>query len=62
MAYRKMTKAEVIAECREIFREFPETFRGDDIAKQQYWNDYTDSLCKSGMISHHQYNTWSNPF
>ncbi|UZT50234.1 hypothetical protein [Enterobacter phage 04_vB_Eclo_IJM] len=22
MAYRKMTKAEVIAECRETFREF----------------------------------------
>lgn len=62
MAYCKMTKAEVIAECRETFREFPETFRGDDIAKQQYWNDYTDSLCKSGMISNHQYNTWSNPF
>lgn len=32
MAYRKMTKAEVIAECLETFREFPEIFRGDDIA------------------------------
>lgn len=62
MADRKMTKAEVIVECREAFCDSPEIFRGDTIAKQQYWNDYTDSLYKAGMISKHQYNTWSNPF
>lgn len=62
MAYRKMTKVEVIAECRDTFREFPELFRGDTTAKREYWNNYTDSLCKAGMISNHQYNTWSNPF
>lgn len=62
MAYRKMTKEEAIVECREAFCDSPETFRGDDIAKQQYWNDYIDNLYKDGIISTHQYNTWSNPF
>lgn len=59
---RKLTKKEVVGNCREIFRESPEVFRGDDIAKWQYFNDYTDMLCKDGMITSHQYNTWSNPF
>ena len=59
---RKMTKAEVIAESREVFKEMPEVFRGDAIAKREYFNDYTDSLCKAGRITHHQYDTWSNPF
>lgn len=59
---RKMTKAEVIAECREVFKEMPEVFRGDASAKREYFNDYTDSLCKDGRITQHQYDTWSNPF
>ena len=25
------------------------------------WNDFTDFLCKDGMISERQYNTWSHP-
>ena len=58
----KLTKAQVTAMCREIFKELPAEFRGDAIAKQQYWNDYTDMLCKEGQITQHQYNTWSNPF
>ena len=62
MAYRKMTKEEAIVECREAFCDSPETFRGDDKAKQQYWNDHIDNLYKSGRISKYQYNIWSNPF
>ena len=58
----KMTKADVVTHCREVFRENPTQFRGDVIAKREFFNDYTDSLCKNGVITDHQYNTWSNPF
>ena len=58
----KLTKAEVIKHCREAFRESPEIFRGDSVARREYFNDYTDMLCKDKMITNHQYNTWSNPF
>lgn len=58
----KLTKAEVIEHCREVFRENPEAFRGDVVAKREYFNDYTDMLCKDRRITTHQYNTWSNPF
>ena len=34
----------------------------DSIAKREAWNVYTDSLCKDGIITEHQYNTWANPF
>lgn len=58
----KLTKTEVIQHCREVFRENPEIYRGDSVAKREYYNDYTDMLCKEGMITTHQYNSWSNPF
>lgn len=58
----KLTKAEVIKHCRGVFRENPEIFRGDAVAKREYFNDYTDMLCKDNMITTRQYNTWSNPF
>ena len=25
------------------------------------WNNWTDSLCKSGQITPHQYETWTHP-
>ena len=59
---RKLTKAEVVAHCREVFRDNPECFRGDFIAKREYFNNYTDMLCKDRQITEKQYNTWSNPF
>lgn len=59
---RKLTKKEVTEQCREVFRESPELYRGDDCAKREYFNDYTDMLCKDGQITSHQYSTWSNPF
>lgn len=61
----RLTKKTVIAMFREMWADAVEhdsSLRGDTIAKQQAWNDYTDGLCKDGDISHHQYNTWSNPF
>ena len=59
----KLTKAEVIAHCREVFNDPSWPYeRGDSIAKREYFNDYTDALCKDRMITEHQYNTWTNPF
>jgi len=38
-------------------------FRKDDKpALRESWNNFTDSLCKDGMITDHQYNTWAQPF
>lgn len=34
----------------------------DTVAKCEAWNDYTDMLCKSGIITQKQYETWTNPF
>ena len=49
--------------CRDAFKEFPESFpKGDVIAKREYFNNFTDSLCKDGEISLKQYETWVNPF
>lgn len=60
---RKLTKAQVVAMCRETFREYPDQFpRGDVIAKREYFNNYTDMLCKDGDITLKQYETWDNPF
>ena len=58
----RMLKADVLAVCREAFKDDPDCFRGDAIAKREYFNNYTDALCKDGFISRHQYETWTNPF
>lgn len=58
----KLTKAEVVKQCREIFMENPDYFRGDSIAQREYFNDYTDMLCKDRQITEKQYNNWVNPF
>lgn len=34
----------------------------DSVAKREAWNVYTDSMCKDGLITERQYETWSNPF
>lgn len=59
----KMTKSQVVAHCREIFKSPDWPFVKSDVdAKRQYFNDYTDMLCKDGMITELQYSTWTNPF
>ena len=58
----KMTKKQVVSLCREIFRDNPETFRGDTPAKREYFNNFTDGLAKDGIITPSQYARWSNPF
>jgi hypothetical protein len=37
---------------------------GDDdaIAKREAWNNWTDAICKNGVITEWQYDNWDNPF
>jgi hypothetical protein len=61
----KITKAQALSTFREMWADAvlnSPRLRGDDVAKCESWGNYTDSLCKDGMISDKQYNTWSNPF
>jgi hypothetical protein len=34
----------------------------DKVARDQAWNNFTDSLCKGGRITLHQYETWTSPW
>lgn len=36
--------------------------KDDRMAIQLAWSEYTDHLCKNGLISQNQYDRWSNPF
>ena len=31
-------------------------------AKRTEWNDYTDALCKDGLITTKQYQNWGQPY
>ena len=56
----KMTKAEALRDFRILFKTFGK--RGDAIAKREDWNNYTDALCKEGLITLKQYENWGQPF
>lgn len=61
----RLKKVDVLEMFREMWNELLQEqphYRGDSIAKRTAWNDYTDGLCKDGLITDHQYTTWSNPF
>jgi hypothetical protein len=58
---KPMTKAEAMKLFRFIYKTRGYR-RGDDIAKRTEWNDYTDALCKDGLITSKQYDTWDQPF
>ena len=47
----------------EFLPTFPTHSDGtiDTIASSEEWNNWTDSLCKSYMISDWQYENWSHP-
>lgn len=60
MPRKKLTKEQVLQMFREVHQGAFE--RGDDIARREAWNNYTDMLCKNGEISVKQYENWSNPF
>ena len=61
----RTTKKEVVAQFRELWADtvaLEPHWRGDSIAKRCAFNDYTDALCKDGIITTYQYENWSNPF
>ena len=47
----------------EILPTIPTHYDGtiDTIASSEAWNNWTDSLCKSRIISDWQYENWSHP-
>ena len=55
-----MTKAEALRDFRQLFKTFGK--RGDATAKREDWNNYTDWLCKAGLITLKQYENWEQPF
>ena len=61
---KKMTKAEALKQFREMYKQFPLTIgrRSDATAKREDWNNYTDMLCKDGLITLKQYENWGQPF
>ena len=58
---KKMTKAEALKQFKELYKTMGYR-KGDDIAKRTEWNDYTDGLCKDGLITQKQYENWGQPF
>lgn len=56
----KLTKAQAIQQFRELYNgAIP---KGDAIARREAWSNFTDSLCKDGLITEYQDRTWTNPF
>lgn len=52
----RLTKREAEREFRSSFHDY------DKAAKRQAWNNFTDQLCKAGLITMRQYETWTSPF
>ena len=44
-----------------IQRMFEKDGEPDIPARSEAWNNWTDSLCKSGVISDWQYENWDHP-
>ena len=57
-----MNKAEALMCFKQLWNLNPVWERKDKVAKRESWNNFTDSLCKSGNISLNQYEKWDNPF
>ena len=57
-----MTKAEALKQFRVFYKTLPTALRGDAIAKREDWKNYTDQLCKDGLITLKQYENWGQPF
>ena len=59
---KKMTKVKAVKDFRILYKTFTNYRRGDVIAKRTEWNNFTDALCKEGVITLKQYESWENPF
>ncbi len=54
-----VTKAQALIEFRECVGR---SYDHDRIMKREAWINFVDSLRRDGLVSNHQYTTWSNPF
>ena len=62
---KPFTKKEAIKLFRYIYKIKAERLgyrKNDKIAKRTEWNDYTDALCKDGLITTNQFVNWGQPF
>ena len=62
---RTMTKIEALREFADIWRQVVQhnpRAANDRPMKREMFGIWTDTLCKDGRISPHQFRTWSNPF
>ena len=57
-----MTKKQALKEFKLIHKNFLKNNRFDYVAKREAWNNWTDGLCKDGLISFWQYENWNQPF
>lgn len=62
----RMTKAEAVEHWRQyvlpgVVAQYERGGRRDLPARREAWNNYTDALHKDGLITAHQYNTWTHP-
>lgn len=59
-----MTEAQALKIFNEICpRERYRTERGFDIiARREHWGIFIDMLCRDGVITLKQYESWDNPF
>ena len=59
-----MTKAEAVKNFKDIWKQETKgsRFYYDTIAKREAFNNYTDRLCKEGVITKKQYENWDQPF
>ena len=59
---KKMTKAEALRDFKILYKTFTNYRKDDLVAKRTEWNDFTDALCKQGLITTNQYINWHQPF
>lgn len=61
----RLTKKQALETFKSVLKENQESYNliiKDRTALREAWNNYTDSLCKDGMITERQYETWTNPY
>ena len=61
-----MTRDEATQQFEEfvlpyILETYEQDGRPDWAARREEWNNWTDGLCKEGIISDWQYNNWTHP-
>ena len=57
-----MTKAQAVRDFKILYKTFTNYRKNDLTAKRTEWNNFTDALCKQGLITTNQYINWHQPF